>query len=231
MFKSIPKYALIILLIPFVQVLAGQALVDSLYNNNGWEKLLVTDEGIQIKTKSLEGYELKALEISQVVDVTPQWVIEVLEDVDSYNDVLADNRNMICNLVDQDENTIIGYQFYKIPFMRNRYVVFEMKKKHETESGQYKSEWTLVPEEVHPDLQLPDFHYEESPLSIDEGAGIWIFEQMDTSWHITHRLYMNPGGWIPNFIVERVNRKGVAELFKDVIQAAKQKNELADLVE
>jgi hypothetical protein len=223
---------MILLLVAVVPLKANETLIEILYDNAGWQELLKTDEGIQVNYKKIDGYDLKMLEISQVVDIPPDAIIEVLEDVESYNDVLMGNRNMICNLVEEESETITGYQYYKIPLIRDRYAVFEMKKKYLTPSGDIRSEWILLPQTDHSALSLPDYHYDKSPLSIDTGAGVWMFEDAgDGKWLAIHRLYMNPGGWIPDFIVERVNRKGLAELYNDVMNAASKSDEMAEVLE
>ena len=41
------------------------------------------------------------------------------------------------------------------------------------------------------------------------------------SYIITYRLFMDPGGSMPNFIVEKINEYSIYNIFNDVIIEAK----------
>ncbi len=219
------RLVLVLLLLASSTALGSNHLLAQLHSDNGWEMVSTTDDGLTLRSKSLPGYELQALEISSETDLTPESIVQVVENVASYNEIITSNKAMECSLIGMKNGNIYGYQYYKVPLMKNRYVVFEMRPAYSSVDGHIRSDWVLLNEEQLARLELPPVHKDRSPVLIDEGAGTWIFRPVaDGQFQVSYRLYMNPGGWIPDFILENVNRKGIAGLFEDVLREAAKGN-------
>ena len=58
-------------------------------------------------------------------------------------------------------------------------------------------------------------------VQLDFGAGLWMAEKADNgSVTISYRLYMDPGGSIPRFLIDIVNEMSIVNIFKDALAEA-----------
>ena len=62
-------------------------------------------------------------------------------------------------------------------------------------------------------------------IKLDYGAGMWMAEPIDEKEYIlSYRLYLDPGGSIPGFAVELLNKMNIVNVFKDVVKEATHRN-------
>ena len=62
-------------------------------------------------------------------------------------------------------------------------------------------------------------------IKLDYGAGMWMAEPIDEKEYIlSYRLYLDPGGSIPGFAVELLNKMNIVNVFKDVVKEAAHRN-------
>ena len=60
---------------------------------------------------------------------------------------------------------------------------------------------------------------------LKQGAGIWKCESSELNkWKISYMLYMHPGGSIPDFLVDAINKRSIIGLFRDVIKEVRVRN-------
>ena len=58
-------------------------------------------------------------------------------------------------------------------------------------------------------------------IYLEYGAGIWKSEQISPGkYNISYRLYMDPGGSIPTFVVDIINETSIVGLFQDALNEA-----------
>ena len=58
------------------------------------------------------------------------------------------------------------------------------------------------------------------------GAGVWMASPTsDGQIDISYRLYMDPGGSIPNFIIDKINEVSIVNIFKDALAEAEKRIE------
>ena len=69
--------------------------------------------------------------------------------------------------------------------------------------------------------------YVENGTYLKYGAGLWMAEKTDSkSVRLSYRLFMDPGGFIPLFLTEKVNEISILNLFKDVLAEAERRMNL-----
>ena len=62
-------------------------------------------------------------------------------------------------------------------------------------------------------------------IYLDYGAGLWMAEPIDEKEYIlSYRLYLDPGGSIPDFAIEFLNKMNIVNIFKDVVSEATRRN-------
>lgn len=205
--------------------LENYGLLDSLRNNQGWSDEKILENGDLIEWKRIEDADLKAVRVTRSVSINPDTIIDVLEDVTSYNRIIQSNKSMNCELIERTEEYIDGYQYLKVPLFKNRHLVFRMfTRENESEPGIVTSSWILLEEENEHNYWLENRQAGKSPVYLEDGAGIWIFDQVDENeFRVSYSLYMNPGGWLPSFILNKVNKNGITGLFADVLNEAERR--------
>ena len=58
-------------------------------------------------------------------------------------------------------------------------------------------------------------------ITLNYGAGLWIADSFnDTSYVLSYCLFLDPGGFIPDFAVEIINKANIINIFQDVIAEA-----------
>ena len=58
-------------------------------------------------------------------------------------------------------------------------------------------------------------------MYLDFGAGVWSAKVLEKGrFEISYRLYMDPGGSIPDFLTQRVNAISIINLFQDALAEA-----------
>ena len=105
-----------------------------------------------------------------------------------------------------------------LPFMKDREYFFRVH------PGGYNIEdnvsivhWYLIdkPEKVQTQNTLKDAIY------LSYGAGLWMAEHNDDGeYMLSYRLYLDPGGSIPDFAIELLNKMSIVNVFNDVLSEA-----------
>ena len=77
-----------------------------------------------------------------------------------------------------------------------------------------------------------DRHFVEAPLEKNMPVilgliGIWNIDFLDDGTSIiSYRLLIDPGGYLPDFAVDHVNKVNIVNLFRDVINEGKRRHTL-----
>ena len=150
---------------------------------------------------------------------------EVLMDVKNYESFLSSSNKMVTKQLKKDSSTVVGYQYIPInfPFMNDRHYCFKLiKNEINIEDSKTLVKWFLLNE----DTELLDIQSsnDDNTIYLKYGAGIWLVDSIDKSKiKISYRLFMDPGGSIPNFLTEKINEVSIINLFKDIIAEAERR--------
>jgi len=62
---------------------------------------------------------------------------------------------------------------------------------------------------------------------LDHGAGLWVAEEIENNIIIlSYRIYMDPGGSLPDFMIDIMNKVSVVNVFKDAVAEAQNRHNL-----
>ena len=206
------------LALPLTGVASPTVLSEKLYNGENWSLVESTEDGISITEKKIEGIAVKAVKVSQVVDIDPEALAQVIEDLSNYGQFLTSAPGMECTLLKDNEDHIIGYQYVEIPLISDRVYAFKMFRPEPTET---RVDWELMPQN-----SLGDFTINErSGVYIDVGVGSWSMNKRPDGKHdVSYRLVMDPGGWIPDSVSDYFNRVSIVGIFKDALIETERRN-------
>lgn len=202
-------------------------LLEYLYNEQGWEYIKSSKDGITIKSKSVNGRKLEALMVHKKIKISPDVVAEVIMDVAHYGDFLSSAGTLTSIPLNNTSSYLDGYQHISIPipFFSDRRYCFRMTEMGWSEKNQeILVQWVLLNENG----KYTDYlqNNDSDAVYLDFGAGVWMASPTsDGQIDISYRLYMDPGGSIPNFIIDKINEVSIVNIFKDALAEAEKRIE------
>ena len=199
-------------------------LLYSLKDDKSWVDIKQNNDGSIVKLKAIDGMNLSAISVESVIDVSPLVVQNILIDILNYNNVLKSSGALKTKLFNKNKNTLDGYQHIEsgTPFISNRKYCFRMNYLPYSLNNNVLMEWYLLDTFGMHEKFIAD--NDVDAVYLDYGAGIWMVEQLDDkSFLFSYRLFMDPGGYIPNFIIEKVNELSIYNIFNDVMIEANKK--------
>ncbi|MCF7920816.1 MAG: hypothetical protein K9N06_12970 [Candidatus Cloacimonetes bacterium] len=202
----------------------SELVYEQLADDKGWENLK-EDGATFFRRKPMTGFDLYALEIRRVTSIEPEAVYAVLLDVASYGEVLGDNKYLEAEEVSRDTVKITGYQYARIPLIPNRHYLFDFDLTDYRRSLQEKQNrlaWKLLdPEGEFKKFVAAKDLENNNPIYIRNGAGIWMIREISPGrYENIYRLYIDPAGWMPGWLVNSFNVKNLKQLFDQVLSAA-----------
>jgi hypothetical protein len=107
----------------------------------------------------------------------------------------------------------------------DRHYVFKMRRQFVSAQGNEVVDWVLIPPDSEFKKVIAEGKAKNSSLVyLDKGAGVWrVRRDKDGALWASYRLYMDPGGWIPDAIVRRANKSGLLNLFADAMREAERR--------
>ena len=139
-------------------------------------------------------------------------------DVKNYNSFLSNAESFKSEVINQSDKNLIGYQYIKVdlPFFDDREYYFKMSREQILEQDTTTMCFWVLLEPLEKDANI-----NTSAIYLEYGAGIWKSEQISPGkYNISYRLYMDPGGFIPTFVVDIINEISIVGLFQDALNEA-----------
>lgn len=197
-----------------------------LYDEAEWEFVNESSDSISLYLKNLDKINLTAMSVSKSIQIEPKLLKDIIVNVNQYKSFLSSANSLKTIEVLRDSNFIDAYQHIKIelPFFDNRQYFFRMH----TDFLQNKDistlvEWYLINPKTSTDLLA--IKEDSSAIYLKYGAGVWFFKKIDKNrFNVSYRLIMDPGGYIPSFMKEMINKISVVNLFRDVLKEAQKKS-------
>ena len=232
MIKVIHKYILGFGLLSTVFAVEGKIerpndLLKYLYSEQGWENIKSTKDGITIKTKRVKGRDLDALMVHKEIMISPDAIADVIMDVGHYGDFLSSAGALKSITLDNTSLYLDGYQHISIsiPFFSDRRYCFRITDRDwSVKNEKILVQWILLDKNNKYTKYLQN--NDSDAVYLDFGAGVWMASPTsDGTIDISYRLYMDPGGSIPNFIIDMINEVSILNIFKDALAEAARRSE------
>ena len=203
-----------------------EKLLKTLYNNEGWVVDNIKD-GISLSRKKIENMELTALMVKQEIMIPKEIVQSVVMDVNNYEKFL-NNQGLISKVINRGINWVDGYQYIPIdiPLIANREYLFRMYPDgHNNEDTISIIHWYLLDKKQDVLVELNE--KPKDTVYLDHGAGLWVAEEIENNIIIlSYRIYMDPGGSLPDFMIDIMNKVSVVNVFKDAVAEAQNRHNL-----
>ena len=204
-----------------------EQLFHDLHDNIGW---VVEDskDGISVSRKPIQGMGLKAVMVAKKTIIPKEIIQSVIMDVGNYENFLKSIGPIRSKEVQRSSDWVDGYQFIPIdlPLISDREYLFRMYS-YGYNSGDTTSiiHWHLL--EKRDDVLVGLNNQNNNRVYLDHGAGLWMAEEtLSDTIVLSYRIYMDPGGALPEFLVDMMNKVSVMNIFKDAIAEAKLRQDI-----
>jgi hypothetical protein len=190
---------------------------ESIHIEKDWKAIKEYNNGISVLVKEIPDIPIKAVMVKQNIDIDSDIIAEVVEDVPNYGQFLKSASAMDANLLFKDENGLFGHQHLTIKYFQNRHYAFNMFRPFDSSK---RVDWELIPENTFNKID-GSLKVNQSGVYIDIGYGSWLVKDLENgATEISYRLVMHPGGKVPNFAVDYINKVAIVGLFEDAINEA-----------
>jgi len=132
-----------VLFIPMVLWASPAVLSDRLYDEDNWLTVESRADGLTIAEKKIEGLSVRAVKVSQIIDIDPETLARVIEDLTNYGQFLKSAPGMECQLLENNADHLVGYQYVDIPLISDRVYAFKMFR---PEPSGTRVDWELIPQ-------------------------------------------------------------------------------------
>jgi hypothetical protein len=185
--KKIPtSITLVFLLTCWSHILFSQE------DGDGWELARLKD-GVEVYTRTPEGSKFKEYKALATIEAEPKKLVEIIEDVDTYTDWMANIKNTEL-LARPDSAVFISYTEAKVPWpFDNRDNVTKSVISYDPVTGTYTIDIYMIPD------YIPE---KKGIIRIADGEGKWIFTPTeDGKTEVYHQFIADPAGKIPAWLV------------------------------
>ena len=199
-------------------------LLKTLYEDQEWYQSARID-GITLSTKTINNMSIKAVKVHVEANIPKRIVTDIIMDIKNYNIHFINSKKLFFQVINRYVNMVDGYQFISvpIPFIKDREHFFRMSS--DSFSPEFPNtfiHWYTLKKQIYSDIKTNFQSGKE--LYISFGAGIWNMDLMDDGTTlISYRLFVDPGGYLPDFAVDHVNKVNIVNLFRDVINEARRR--------
>ena len=191
----------------------NENLLNILYDDYGWKFQEITSNQSKVYIKEINGLNLNGVKISRTIDFNPQYILDIVLDINNYNKVLVSSSNVFTSIVDNKNNQIIAKQEIEVPFLTDLYYFFKFINHNESKNS---ADWVLDNSDLY-------FHSNQSDYLLTIGCGGWDYtDNNDGSFTINYRLVMNIDGY-PYWVINYINYYSLVNVFNDVVSAASKK--------
>ena len=198
-------------------------LFQMLKSNENWTSVAKKGEVI-LSTKSIKDMSLVAFMAKQKTNIPSKIIQDIVMDVKNYGQYFNSAGEFVFSEVRRYNGAVEGYHLLPVdlPFMKDREYFFRVH------TGGYDIEdnisivhWYLIDEPEKVQTQ----NISKDAIYLDYGAGLWMAENVDDGeYMLSYRLYLDPGGSIPDFAIELLNKMSIVNVFNDVLSEASRRN-------
>jgi len=203
---------LIIIFFSFCFSISSNDILETLGLDLDWNFIDFEDDLSFYSYKDKEK-NIKLIKIEKEIEEDNDDIFNIIKGIQNYNNVIS-NQSLYTKLVKLNQDTLWGYQLVQnsIPFTRDREYIFKMYQLHPD-----KLVWTIDNGFIENDSNSEDVK------NLKVGAGLWEIKYNGNKKFLINKIYVDDELNIPGLFIDKLRIKHVAQIFKDVIIAAKNK--------
>ena len=177
--------------------------------SNTWEKI-DDDDGILVWARAVPSSSVREVKARTIVDVAAQRLWDVIRDSRSYPEFMPYVKQ--CRILGEHPEGHFLYQLVDPPIIDRRDVVVKVFLEADKSAGRYRRRWEVANDRGPPPL--------EGTVRIRISRGEWNITRLGPKrTRMDYYLYVDPGGSLPAWIINRANTSSIP----DVIEAVRKR--------
>ena len=197
-------------------------LFNLLYEEDDWEVFDSSSSNL-VSTKKIPGKDLFAVMVEKELTLPKNVLKDVIMDIKNYNQFLKSSGSMVSDEINRTPEYVDGYQFIpiRLPFFDNREYLFRIYPNGFKEDDSLSIvHWHLLRDQDHSQRKKGS-----NATYLNNGAGLWVAKNVAKDrTSFSYRIYIDPGGSLPNFLIDLINKTSVVNIFKDAIAEAQKRH-------
>ncbi|MAV58719.1 MAG: hypothetical protein CMG07_02070 [Candidatus Marinimicrobia bacterium] len=201
------------------------------------EKFLQDDDNVKwnlvnkidnqtIYNKKIKDSKIPVVKVVVIDSVTIDGMVQAIINVKDHTRFLKSSYLTKSMLLNKNNNENIFkyevYQYLNIPFIKNRFYIAYCNL--ELNIDRVKVNWRLSDDNK---KHLDIINDNKNDIFIENGFGYWKIEYLSENFSkITYLIHMNPGGWVPNFIINLSSNYTIPETVVKMINEGKRLDKL-----
>jgi uncharacterized membrane protein len=180
----------------------------------GWERAADTSDGIVVDVKEVPGQSIVTVRGVWTTKQSPQRLWKAINDLEHYTEFMPYLET--AKVLKREGESAWQYYCLDTPVISDRDYTLKLTKAAEPgKSGKWRVSWTTA-NAVGPKPK-------PGKVRITVADGSWLLEARNggKSTRITYTVRSDPGGSIPSWIANRVNRKAVPDVMRAVVKQSK----------
>ncbi len=213
------------------------------YNNNrfmleemlkpqGWIQVEKSSDSLIVSKKQIFDLAIPAYKATMLTSVPLEYVMSAVLDADGQQEFLSSSHVVESTLLDKSiRDTTFLYQMLDLPVISDRHYI--TKNYTDTlSSDHYQLNWEiniLQNKELFKDLIAEKREQYSAPLFVEDGVGSWEIKRAENNKiFVTYYILINPGGWIPSFLVSYANKELVPGTVEAMVKEGRRRAPAVD---
>lgn len=197
-------------------VAAWVALVPAFASAGEWET--ISAGPIAIKTRSKPGSSVKEVWAEGDVDASIRDVQDAILDAEGYPRFMPYVRESKRLGPPAADKSQLVYSRVELPIVPGRDYVVRVTVDRDVHAGdaEFMNRWVSVPDAVPQRANV---------VRLRTNEGSWHAYQKNGRTHLVYRFAVDPGGWVPSFVIDMGNRTAVPDTFHAIEREARRRGE------
>lgn len=202
-------------------------LLDEIFEEIGWTQVEKHSDSLIVSKKQIFDIPIPAYKATMLTSAPLDYVMSAVLDADGQQEFMASSHVVESTLLDfMINDTTFLYQMLDLPIVSDRHYI--TKNYTDTlSSSHYRLNWEInSSQNMQHFKSLIDSKSSEysNPIFVDDGVGSWEIKKAEMGKiFVSYYILINPGGWIPNYLISYVNKRLVPETVIAMVNEGKRR--------
>ena len=178
-----------------------------LMNETNWQQI-IQKEKFQVYSCNIDNFSFPAIKIDMVLDIPQQSYLDIVWDVQNYPDNLPSAFTTKVTKSTVGDSVQIVWQIIDIPFLSPRMYHYQLVRKKNS------IDW------YHLSSKMDD---SQNYIYSSSNLGSWKVSNLNGVNVLTYIVLTDPGGFVPDWIVEKAQLKYLPKMLKEAEMAGLKK--------
>ena len=201
-------------------------ILEDLYDSDGWSLVYTKDNGVQVYNKKNDRMSLNSVKVTYTDTVDIKILAGAIMNGDRHAEFMKKSHLSESRVLSFVGDSVWTYQYLDLPIISDRHYV-SLNVLTEISSGtHYRMNWRML-SDGSKGFKGEEINKKPHAVHVVDGVGGWEIKSLGNNvTEVTYRIVIDPGGWIPNFLVNQSNKALAPDTIMSMVQEAKRRESL-----